>query len=435
MGFSVAQTYLSDILHVVSQSLLAPDIILLLAFILYALFSIGSVIAEYFTERRHFQVVMPRFLAALMAAKEEDIPQVIENSGLLNRQKEALNTVYEYRALEGDALVALVRRLVNEEETRYDRITGRNNMAAKVSPMLGLMGTLIPLGPGIQALGTADTAALSASLLVAFDTTVAGLVTAAVCLVVGKIRSNWYNNYLSALDAGMATMMEKIEEGRATSTATLPEGADDYHFLFGVDESKKDEPKKGATVATEEDKPVAHELEERKTTLPFGAGSGVLSSGESAATASAVGAAAFASAAEPAVSAVAAETSEREEVATIAPEPAEETPAPVVVSESEPVVAAEPAPIAVEEPEPVAVEEPKPVAVEEPEPVVASEPEPVAVPEQTDAITVAMMSDPVEVTVPETAEPAAEKPAMKSPFGFNFDTLKSDSENTPSHDA
>lgn len=247
MGFSSAQTYLSDILHVVSQSLLAPDIILLLAFILYSLFSVGSVIAEYFTERRHFKVVMPRFLAALMASKEEDIPQVIEHSGLLNRQKEALNTIYEYRALEGDALVALVRRLVNEEETRYDRITGRNNTAAKVSPMLGLMGTLIPLGPGIQALGTADTAALSSSLLVAFDTTVAGLVTAAICLVVGKIRSNWYNNYLSALDAAMATMMEKIEEGRATSTATLPEGAESYTFLFGIDE--KEDKAKGAEKA------------------------------------------------------------------------------------------------------------------------------------------------------------------------------------------
>ena len=220
MGFSVAQTYLSDILHTVSQALLAPDIILLLVFIGYALFSIGSVVVEYFTVRKHFNVVMPKFLAALTDAKEEDIPRVIEESGLLNRQKDALNTVYEYRTLPGDALVALVRRLVNEEETRYDRITGRNNMAAKVAPMLGLMGTLIPLGPGIQALGQADTAALSSSLLVAFDTTVAGLVTAAVCLVVGKIRSNWYENYLSALDASMATMLEKIEDGRASSPMT-----------------------------------------------------------------------------------------------------------------------------------------------------------------------------------------------------------------------
>ena len=38
MGVSVAQSYLSDILHVVSQALLIPTILLLLGFIAYALF-------------------------------------------------------------------------------------------------------------------------------------------------------------------------------------------------------------------------------------------------------------------------------------------------------------------------------------------------------------------------------------------------------------
>ena len=231
MDGSILQTYLSDVLHVVTQSLLAPDIVLLLAFIGYALFCIGSIIAERFSERRHFNVVMPKFLAALMAAQEHEMPAVIEQSGLLNRQKVALLTVYDYRMLPGDALVALIRRLVSEEETRYDRITGRNNMAARVTPMLGLMGTLIPLGPGIQALGKADTAALSSSLLVAFDTTVAGLVAAAVCLVVGKIRANWYGNYMSAFDSAMATMLQKIEDMRASGEITIEEPSD-YAFLY-----------------------------------------------------------------------------------------------------------------------------------------------------------------------------------------------------------
>ena len=242
MDGSIIQTYLSDILHAVSQSLLAPDIVLLLAFIGYALFCIGSIIAERFSERRHFNVAMPKFLAALMAAKEDEIPAVIEESGLLKRQKVALLTVYDYRMLPGDALVALIRRLVSEEETRYDRITGRNNMAARVTPMLGLMGTLIPLGPGIQALGKADTAALSSSLLVAFDTTVAGLVAAAVCMVVGKIRSNWYSNYMSALDSAMATMLQKIEDMRAEGKITIQEPSD-YAFLY---ESKSVKPAKEA---------------------------------------------------------------------------------------------------------------------------------------------------------------------------------------------
>ena len=240
------QAFTSDILHAIAQSLLVPDIVLLIAFIGYALFCIGSIIAEFFSERRHFKVAMPKFLAELMAAKEDEIPGVIERSGLLKRQKAALLTVYDYRMLPGDALVALIKRLVGEEESRFDRISGRNNMAARVSPMLGLMGTLIPLGPGIQALGKADTAGLSASLLVAFDTTVAGLVVAAVCMVVGKIRGNWYANYMSALDSGMATMLQKIEDMRAEGKITIKEPSD-YAFLFeknGVSK-KADEKEKG----------------------------------------------------------------------------------------------------------------------------------------------------------------------------------------------
>ena len=231
MGVSVVQSYLSDILHVVSQTLLIPTILLLLGFIAYALFCIGSVVSEYFTERKNFQVKMPKFLAALMAAKQDEIPDVIRSSGLLKRQKTALLTVYDYRTLPGDALVALIRRLVNEEETRYDRIAGRNNMAARVSPMIGLMGTLIPLGPGIEALGRADTSVLSSSLLIAFDTTVAGLVVAAICLIIGKIRSNWYGNYMSALDSAMATMLQKIEDMRATGQIEIEEPSD-YAFLY-----------------------------------------------------------------------------------------------------------------------------------------------------------------------------------------------------------
>ena len=231
MGVSAAQSYLSDILHVVSQGLLIPTILLLLGFIAYALFCIGSVVSEYFTERKYFQVQMPKFLAALMAARQDEIPDVIKKSSLLKRQKAALLTVYDYRTLPGDALVALIRRLVSEEETRYDRIAGRNNMAARVSPMIGLMGTLIPLGPGIEALGRADTSALSSSLLIAFDTTVAGLVVAAICLIIGKIRTNWYGNYMSALDSAMATMLQKIEDMRASGEITIEEPSD-YAFLY-----------------------------------------------------------------------------------------------------------------------------------------------------------------------------------------------------------
>lgn len=220
MGFTVTQSYLADILHAISQVLLAPVIALLLALIAYALFSIGSVVMEYFTERRYFTVTMPKFLANLMDAEQSEIPDVIMRSGLITRQNVALLTVYDYRMLHDDALIALIKRLIGKEEARYDRIRARNNVVARVAPMIGLIGTLIPLGPGIEALGRADTAALSSSLLVAFDTTVAGLIVAAVCLVIGRIRASWYEDYMLALDSAMATLCQKIEEMHANGEIT-----------------------------------------------------------------------------------------------------------------------------------------------------------------------------------------------------------------------
>lgn len=65
--------------------------------------------------------------------------------------------------------------------------------------MAGLLGTLIPLGPGIIALSAGDTQTLSRSMLTAFDTTTVGLISAAVCLIIGYIRRPWYDAYMSDL--------------------------------------------------------------------------------------------------------------------------------------------------------------------------------------------------------------------------------------------
>ena len=231
MDFVLTQTYLGDILRVVSDALLGPDIVLLLAFIAYAVFCVGSILVEALTERRNFKVNMPQFLAALADAGQENMPEVIEKSGLLNRQKIDLLVVFDYRTLPGDMLVALVRRLLNEEDNHYQRILNRNNIAVRVAPMLGLMGTLIPLGPGLAALGQNDVATLSSSLIIAFNTTVAGLASAAVCLVIARIRKTWYNGYMNALESAMASMLHKIGMLQDAGEISI-EKPSDHAFLY-----------------------------------------------------------------------------------------------------------------------------------------------------------------------------------------------------------
>lgn len=76
----------------------------------------------------------------------------------------------------------------------------RADLLARIPPMLGLMATIIPLGPGLAALGQGDPAQLASAVTVAFDATVLGLVAGIGGLVIGKLRRRWYEEALEAME-------------------------------------------------------------------------------------------------------------------------------------------------------------------------------------------------------------------------------------------
>lgn len=194
-------------LHGVATILKVPVMVILLLMIAVTVLLIGTLIAEFFTERRHLKEKMPQLLDKLKA-REVPTEECIQKSRLLKRQKAALIELTKHPDLTNIMREALAVRLVTEEQSRYDKITKISDMIAKLGPMFGLMGTLIPLGPGIIALGQGDTYTLSSSLLIAFDTTIAGLICAAVALVISSIRKNWYSNYMSILEMTMECVLE-----------------------------------------------------------------------------------------------------------------------------------------------------------------------------------------------------------------------------------
>jgi biopolymer transport protein ExbB/TolQ len=78
----------------------------------------------------------------------------------------------------------------------------RADLLARIPPMLGLMATIIPLGPGLAALGQGNPAQLASAVTVAFDATVLGLVAGIGGLIVGKLRRRWYEEALEAMEDG-----------------------------------------------------------------------------------------------------------------------------------------------------------------------------------------------------------------------------------------
>lgn len=203
-----------EMLHVVSQVLLVPTIVVLLGLIAYTIYQIGSVLVEYFGERRRLNQSIPALVRQINEAPVAALGSVVENSGLLRRQKSALAELLSYKELPFDSLDAISRRILSTEEEFYAKRTSRTDLIARVAPMFGLMGTLIPLGPGIVALSSGDTQTLSSSLLTAFDTTVSGLIAAAVAYFISMSRKRWYISYMISLESAMIAILDRLAEER-----------------------------------------------------------------------------------------------------------------------------------------------------------------------------------------------------------------------------
>ena len=171
----------------------------------------GSLLVEALGERRRSKVNIPELLNAFKEKDFEGIRDEIMNSSLLRRQKAALSELLKYNDLPGVSRQALARRLLSDEELYYARITSRTDLVARLGPMFGLMATLIPLGPGLIALGQGDTKTLADSLLIAFDATVTGLAAAGVAYAISQLRKRWYEDYLAGLEALMESLLEVLE--------------------------------------------------------------------------------------------------------------------------------------------------------------------------------------------------------------------------------
>lgn len=91
-------------------------------------------------------------------------------------------------------------RVVTEFELAVDQRLALFRTMTRIGPLLGLMGTLIPLGPALVALAGGDIAVLARKMEVAFATTVVGLVIGAIGFMLHQTTQRWAMNDLSLLD-------------------------------------------------------------------------------------------------------------------------------------------------------------------------------------------------------------------------------------------
>lgn len=201
----------NSILRAIVANLQTPVVIILLILMLATVVVAGTFVFEFFVEHRRLQADVPKLIETMNTTKVCDMSDLVNRNELLPRQKKVLKQLIQEQKMDSESREIYAAQLLFEEEEHYQNYLRWPQMISKLSPMFGLLGTLVPLGPGLMALGEGNTALLSHSLLIAFDTTSAGVLIAAVALVIAQIRRQWYRNYAQVLESLMEVILDKMK--------------------------------------------------------------------------------------------------------------------------------------------------------------------------------------------------------------------------------
>lgn len=193
---------LSGTLNVIAQSLLLPVMILLIIFIIFSIIEIGSLLAEYTGRKKISSEEKENIIRNIALCKsQEQIIQVINDTKLTVYDKDILNSIanLDHESYNKNTREIMARNILESQEAKMVGSLTKVDIVAKVGSGCGLLGTIIPMGPGLAALGNGDMLTLTANLTTAFNTTTAGLAAASICFVISKIRRNWYNQDMTML--------------------------------------------------------------------------------------------------------------------------------------------------------------------------------------------------------------------------------------------
>ena len=204
----VGSQYLNQIMHIISQSLMIPCYAFLLYFVVTAVIETGALIGEMFGEKKIHKFNTKEFLSKL---QEHNIELYVETSELPTKLKKVVIEFLTLASAEGACQRIIAQNLLSEQEYLVAKRTEKTELIAKMGPLLGLMGTLIPLGPGLVGLGKGDLNMLAQYLVVSFDATILGVFAGSLTFTISKVRRRWYERYLNDLDAILETIFEVKE--------------------------------------------------------------------------------------------------------------------------------------------------------------------------------------------------------------------------------
>lgn len=193
---------ISDIMFWISNGLLVPDIVLLILLFFRSLLLVGNFFGQYVAIRKTDKLIREQ-MESLSTENVDELP------AKLPEKSNALIIIYMKKIMKEQHNKAQLQRLLANFEIAADKDLATSKTLGKLGPILGLMGTLIPMGPALVGLSTGDIASMAYNMQVAFATTVIGLVAGAVGFLTQQVKQRWYLQDMTNLECLVEVLNEK----------------------------------------------------------------------------------------------------------------------------------------------------------------------------------------------------------------------------------
>jgi len=168
---------LTAFIYSVSSALLLPVLSLLSIFTILTLYKLGGFCSEYVMRKRTKLRINQPDLNINLTTFSPLVQLFWDHLAKYAQGQDIPSHKVEY--------------LLQEKAWQMRKSLDFLSVLARVGPMLGLMGTLIPMGTGLAALSQGDMGRLSSDLVIAFTTTVVGLAQGGVAYAILSVKRRW----------------------------------------------------------------------------------------------------------------------------------------------------------------------------------------------------------------------------------------------------
>lgn len=192
---------LKTFIYLIASSLLYPVLFLLVVITIWIVVYSGSFLAEWIARSRIKKTSSDNLCDKIKDGNAE--PFFSKRAGVY------LNTLKNLVKSKNNSEIK-IETLLQEASIKIEKSIDRLRMLVRISPSLGLIGTLIPMGTGLAALGQGDLTQLSADLVIAFTTTVVGIATGTAAFVLYTVKKRWLEQDIKSMELATEILASEI---------------------------------------------------------------------------------------------------------------------------------------------------------------------------------------------------------------------------------